>query len=103
MTVTRQTIQRLAEENEQSIPLLEPKCYDSALIGYQRDGFENIHAVYSYDKLINAIYENVNGNKPTEESDITDAIEWFEYNTQRSIGYMGENAPVIVWENDDEE
>jgi hypothetical protein len=33
-------------------------------------------------------------NKKVTEAD---AIEWIEYNTIRALGYMGEQAPIIMY------
>jgi hypothetical protein len=35
----------------------------------------------------------VNNEEFTEE----EAIEWIDYNTIRALGYMGENAPIVMY------
>lgn len=50
--------------------------------------------VYSYDKLVESL-SKIYGS-------INDAIEWLEYNTIRSLGYMKKygNVPYIIHELD---
>lgn len=87
MIVTREQIRDLAERYEQPITLLEPKKFDTAIIGVSRDAYEDLHVVYDYNKVIDVIA----GKDMTEE----EAKEFFEYNTQRSLGSMGDNYPII--------
>lgn len=49
----------------------------------------NNRAVYDYEKM--AEWLMVNWECTYEE-----AIDWIEYNTIRSLGYVGEYAPVVV-------
>lgn len=63
------------------------KKFDTAIIGVSRDAYEDLHVVYDYNKVIDVIA----GKDMTEE----EAKEFFEYNTQRSLGSMGDNYPII--------
>ena len=58
--------------------------FDRAIVGITDDA----RLVYSYDLMVNQYVED---NECGEE----DAIEWIEYNTIRSIPYIGEYRPVI--------
>ena len=59
----------------------------SAIVGLTDDD----RLVYDYDKMIAAaIEENPDW---TEE----DAIEWIDFNTLRTVPYMGNKAPIIVF------
>jgi len=60
--------------------------YDTAILGYTDDG----RLVYSYEKMVDWLVKN-DGMTPD------DAAEWIEYNTIRAIPYMGEKAPIIVY------
>jgi hypothetical protein len=62
----------------------EPE-FDSAIIGTTHDG----RAVYSYELMLKKL---VVEDFYTEE----EAAEFIDYNTIRTIAYMGETAPVIV-------
>lgn len=71
---------------DSNIVLLEPKCLDAAVIGISHDE----RLIYDYDKLIKAFMD---GDNMTEE----EAIEWIDYNTLRTIPYMGNNSPIIMY------
>ena len=60
--------------------------FDTAILGYTEDG----KLVYSYDKMIEWLTEN--DDLSPEESQ-----EWIDYNTIRTIPYMGEKSPIIVY------
>ena len=60
--------------------------FDTAIIGYTDDG----RLVYSYDEMVEW-YKN-----KYEVDDIT-AMEWLDYNTVRTVPYMGATKPIIVY------
>ena len=59
--------------------------FDGGIVGVTTDG----RLVYSYDKLVRALME---ANKWDE----TDAIDWVEFNTLRSLPYIHGKAPVVM-------
>lgn len=59
--------------------------YDDALIGFTEDE----RAVYDYDKMVECLMEE-------EGWSYDDTIEWIEYNTIRSLPYMGPKAPIVM-------
>lgn len=61
--------------------------YDSAILGYTEDG----RLVYSYEKMIEWLMINNN-------TDYLSAQEWIDYNALRTIPYMGEKSPIIVYD-----
>lgn len=61
--------------------------YISAVIGISTDD----RVVYSYEKMVEFL---VNSDGIAYE----DAEEFIEYNTIRTIPYMGKNSPIIVKE-----
>lgn len=61
--------------------------YISAVIGISTDD----RVVYSYEKMVEFL---VNSDGMAYE----DAEEFIEYNTIRTIPYMGKNSPIIVKE-----
>ena len=63
--------------------------FDDGIIGVSSDDC----LVYSYSKLVEALMKH-NG---WEE---TDAIEWLDFNTIRSIPYIHGKAPIIVYDLD---
>lgn len=47
-------------------------------------------AVYDYDKMIEWTMRNF-------DCTYEDAVDWIEYNTIRSLPYVGEGAPIVVY------
>ena len=76
---------RLLENGYEGVKYLTDYSYDDALIGVTDDN----RAVYDYDLMIHWLMEKENW--PME-----DAAEWINYNTIRSLPYMGEDAPIIL-------
>lgn len=72
----------------------KPEQYKSAILGLTDD---DNHVVYSYNKLVDAMM------KENPEWTETDAIEWINVNTLQAIPYMGENAPMIIYDLEDAE
>lgn len=89
------------EHIKEFIDLLAEKCPEAVLIGNPGEdrerfipavvGFDNNNGqvIYSRDKLIDCYVES---DGMTRE----EAIEWIEYNVDRSLPYMGPNAPIIM-------
>lgn len=61
--------------------------FDSALLGYTEEG----NIVYSYSKMVEWYIEN-------ECASSEEAEEWIQYNTLRTIPYMGDKRPIIVYD-----
>ena len=72
---------------DQMIVLEGDELADGA-IGVTHDG----HIVYSYERLVESLTKAYGSE--------TEAIEWIDYNTIRSLPYMGKDglAPVIMYE-----
>lgn len=49
----------------------------------------NNRAVYDYERMAEWLMSNW-------ECTYEEAIDWIEYNTIRSLGYVGEDAPIVV-------
>lgn len=77
---------RLIDAEYEDTPHFVNPDYEDALIGITEDG----RAVYDFDKMIEYL---MNKDGCSE----IDAIEWIEYNVIRSVPYMGDNAPIIVY------
>lgn len=60
--------------------------YATAILGYTEDG----NLVYSYDSMVDWLMDN-------DDMDDISAREWIDYNVIRTIPYMGEKKPVIVY------
>lgn len=60
--------------------------YDDALVGVSEDN----RAVYDYNKMVEWLIKE---ESFTEE----EAVDWISYNTIRSLSYMGDKAPIIMY------
>lgn len=65
--------------------------FASAFVGTSDDG----RAIYSYTLMVESLMleDNMSHNE---------AIEFIDYNAIRALPYMGEKAPIIVYDIDDE-
>jgi hypothetical protein len=64
--------------------------YPSAAIGLLRHP-DGTRLVYSYAKVIHSL---VHDHGMTQE----DAVEFYDYNIERSLPYLGDQAPLIIEE-----
>lgn len=60
---------------------------NDAIIGVDVDG----HVCYSYQKCVECFMKH---DKMSEE----EAMEWIDYNTIRSLPYMGEMKPIMMYD-----
>lgn len=79
--------EKLLDAGYEDVIIFENYSYDEAFLGVTEDN----RAVYSYDKMIECLINE-------EGFEEIDAIEWIEYNTLRALPYMGDKAPVIIYE-----
>lgn len=63
--------------------------YISCIEGISTEG----NLIYNYDKMVNFLIEN----KICENYE--ESIEFIDYNTLRTIDYMGEKHPIILYIN----
>lgn len=70
---------------EEEILLFDNHSYDNAILGFTED----FRPIYDYDLMVEELMMD-------EGWDETEAIEWLEYNTLRSLPYIGERAPIIL-------
>lgn len=78
----------LSERECEDCVVLENPDYVSAILGVTDDG----RVVYSYEGMVEDLVE-------TEGMDYSDATDNVDYNTLRAIPYMGEKAPIVVFDN----
>ena len=77
--------EKLLNEGYEDIIIFSGDSYDDALIGVSEDG----RAIYDYDLMIEWLMVNDN------MTDV-DAMEWIDYNTIRSLPYVGDKAPIVM-------
>lgn len=85
MTIKEQLEKYYIEDEETSIILFDSPNYDEAFVGLTMDN----RAVYDYDKMIDSLMK---------EDNITydEAVEFIDFNTIRSLPYIGDKGPVII-------
>lgn len=84
--MTAEEVKIWACENETELVLLDD--LDEAIEGIISEGLPHVKVVYSKEKAI----EIFRSYDMTEE----EAWDHFEYNTLRSLPYMGDAAPVFM-------
>ena len=71
----------------------KPEQFKKAVLGLSDD---DNHVVYSYNRLVECFMEQ-------NDWDETEAVEWVDYNVMRGLGYMGEYAPMVVYDLEGED
>lgn len=84
--MTREECKAWAEEHDTELILLDDA--DEAIVGIAVDGVDDYKVVYSKSKFL----ESLQNQGMTE----IEAIEWYEYNTLRSLPYMGIHSPIFL-------
>lgn len=65
--------------------ILDDPSFDNSIVGYTDDG----RLVYSLDKMVEELSNE-------ENLSVEEALDFINYNTYRSLPYMGEYAPIIM-------
>lgn len=78
-----QYIEELGIEDE--VCLFKDFDYASAFVGVSIDN----KAVYDYDLMVSYLIEH-------QQFEVQEALEWIDYNTVRSLAYLGDNHPIII-------
>ena len=81
--------ERILNAGYENVTYLVNYSYDDALIGISEDN----RAVYDYNKMVEWLAKEESW---TQE----EAIEWIDYNTIRALPYMGDKAPIIMYQID---
>ena len=70
--------------------VFENPDYDNAIVGVTDEG----NVVYDFWKMVNHLMEQ-------DGMEMTEAVEFIEYNTIRALPYIGDGAPIIITMLDD--
>lgn len=70
--------------------ILDNYDFADAFVGMTNEN----RAVYDYDKMVRWLMNEA------EISDI-DAVDWIDYNILRALPYMGDKAPIILYNLED--
>ena len=75
----------LTPEQEIEIKVFSCPSYKNSIIGISYDN----RVIYDYDLMIEDLMKE-------EDLSYEDALDFLEYNTLRSLPYMGNDAPIIL-------
>lgn len=78
-------VDKLVALGYEGMPYFTDPDYDEAIVGVDDAG----RVVYDYERMAQCLMDE-------DGMSYEDAIEFIEYNTIRTIPYMGEMAPVIL-------
>jgi len=106
----REKVIRINKKHSVDLVVLEPGVFDHGVkrVGHKRDGYV---VVYDVNKLAESLAEDYLKWNDSEENKnrindydfdaaYSDAIEWIDFNTHRSLPYMGRYAPKLVIDNE---
>lgn len=79
----------LADMHGPDVVVLEGPEFDDGIVGVTQDG----RVAYSYGRLVDALMQS-------HGWDETDAVDWIEFDTLRSLPYLGDRAPVVLTDID---
>ena len=85
--MTHDELKEYLKEKYGGYSLFEPEHYDEGIIGITENG----NVIYSYELLAESLMLH-------DDWSYEDAIEWLDYNTIRTIPYMGEFQPIMLME-----
>ena len=78
--------QRILDAGYEDVIVFSGDSFDDALIGISEDN----RAIYDYDLMVEWLMRE--DGMTSEE-----AMEWIDYNTIRSLQYVGDKAPIIMF------
>lgn len=78
--------ERLLNAGYDGVIYLVDESYDDALVGVSDDE----RAIYDFELMVKWLVDKYG-------FDEIEAIEFIEYNTIRSLSYMGDKAPIIMY------
>lgn len=84
--MTYDEIVSYAEENNIEIPIFDNPSFPNSIVGISYDN----RVIYDMEQMIMDLMVS-------DDMSYVDALEFIEYNTLRTIPYMGENAPIILY------
>ena len=79
----------LCENGNEDTVLLDGPEFANAVVGISENG----RLIYSFVLMVECLAEHANLS-------LDEAVEFIDYNTIRALPYMGEKAPIIMYEAD---
>lgn len=87
-------LKKYLQSNYGGYAIFETPCFNDAIIGISENG----NLIYSYEKMVESLAQEYIKSSSNEDEAYTDAMEFIDYNTIRTIPYMGEFKPIILYE-----
>ena len=87
-------VARRGDDLEQEVEIIDGM--DKAIVGTCVNEYGNIVAVYDRELCIQCIMESMSESDDPEYDPYESAMEFFEYNTVRSLPYRKDRAPIII-------
>jgi len=84
-------IEYVGEENSSAAMFSGPDFYE-AIVGYTFNAYDLPVLVYDYNKMV----ESLTLEYSDSEDPITDAIEWINYNTLRTMPYISDEGRMVI-------
>lgn len=81
-----QEINEYAQNNDLKIYKFESPSFDKSILGLSVDN----KIIYDYELMVEEYMKDQN-------CDLDEAIDFIEYNTLRSLSYLGGDAPIILY------
>lgn len=88
--MTRDELKEIYTLEDEAVFLNPAETFDKGIIGVSAD---SLHIIYDYEKLVESFVEKGS----TEE----EAREDLDFNTLRSIPYMGAGYPIVMFPAED--
>ena len=80
------TVEDLRDSGYEDLIVFDNPDYDGAIIGVSHDD----RVIYDYDKMIEHLMEK-------EDMNCDEAADFISYNTIRSLAYMQNDAPIVMF------
>ena len=87
-------VTRRGDERGQEVVIIDGM--DKAIVGTCVNEYGKIVAVYDRELCIQCLMESMSESDDPEDDPYESAIEFFEYNTVRSLPYLKDQAPIII-------
>ena len=84
------------EDGGRNIVLLHG--FEAALVGTVQNQYEKTVAVYEENQCIRLLMDEIHQDHPDipEDELYSEALDYWSYNTLRTLPYLGESAPIII-------
>ena len=87
-------VTRRGDERGQEVVIIDGM--DKAIVGTCINEYGKIVAVYDRELCIQCLMESMSESDDPEDDPYESAMEFFEYNTVRSLPYLKDQAPIII-------